>query len=366
MNFSSKHQQIALTFLSGIGSRRARLLIAHFNDLEHFFSEQKLDLSRIPGIPANFVSYRQRIAALEEADKVLEHLERLQATTVFFTDGDYPKRLKQCDDAPLLLYAKGNIDWNPEKVISIVGTRRASDYGKALTNSLVEGLQASGATVISGMAYGIDICAHTAALQAGLPTIGVLGHGLHVLYPNAHRKTAERMLEQGGLISEFAPGLKPEPAYFPMRNRIVAGIADATIVVESGVKGGSLITANLANDYNRDVFAFPGDVTRAVSAGCLKLIQEDKAHLITGAEDLLNLMSWNVPAAETVVQRKLFTELSTMEERIVAVLKTQKNLALDAICYLTSITISEASGHLLGLEFKGLVRSLPGKRYSLI
>ncbi len=355
-----------MTFLSGIGSRRARLLIAHFNDLEQFFTEQKLDLSRIPGIPASFVSYKQRLAALEAADSVLEHLDKLEAHSVFFTDTDYPKRLKQCEDAPLLLYGKGNINWNPERVVSIVGTRRASDYGKTLTTTLVEGLQASGSTIVSGMAYGIDICAHTAALQAGLPTIGVLGHGLHVLYPHAHRKTAKQMLDTGGLATEFAPGLKPEPAYFPMRNRIVAGMADVTVVVESGEKGGSLITANLANDYNRDVCAYPGDVTRPASAGCLKLIKEDKAHLITGPEDLLTLLDWKTEKAQSIVQRNLFTELTAIEERIVAVLKTQKDLAIDAICFLASLPLSEASVHLLGLEFKGLVRPMPGNRYSLI
>lgn len=306
------------------------------------------------------------MAALEAADKALEHLDRLQADTVFFTDAAYPKRLKQCDDAPLLLYTKGTIDWNPQRAVSIVGTRRASDYGKALTTTLVEGLQASGATIVSGMAYGIDICAHTAALQTGLPTIGVLGHGLHVLYPHEHRKTAERMFDTGGLATEFAPGLKPEPAYFPMRNRIVAGLADVTVVVESGEKGGSLITANQANDYNRDVCAFPGDVTRAASAGCLKLIQEAKAHLITGPEDLLRLLNWQADEAPATVQRNLFTELNAMEERIVATLHAHKDLAIDAICFLASLPLSEVSNYLLGLEFKGLVRSMPGKRYSLI
>jgi DNA processing protein len=366
LNFSILHQQIALTFLSGIGSRRARIIISHFNDLESFFGEKRLNLAKIPGIPANFVSLKHRMAALDEADKVIAYLEKIGATTVFYTDAAYPLRLKQCADAPLLLYAKGHFDWNPKRAVSVVGTRHATDYGKQLTQELVKGLAGTGCTIVSGMAYGIDICAHVAALENGLPTIGVLGHGLHTLYPYDHRKTARQMLDTGGLVSEFAPGMKPEPAYFPMRNRIVAGMADATIVIESGDKGGSLITAGLANDYSRDVFAYPGDVSRPHSAGCLKLIQDDKAHLITGPKDVLKFMGWDAEKPPVPVQRNLFADLSVVEERIVHTLKTQKELAIDAIGYLASLTIAEVSAHLLSLEFKGLVRPLPGKRYSLI
>ena len=365
LNFSPKHQQIALTFLSGIGSRRARILIAHFNDLEEFFTEKTLNLAKIPGVPSNFISFKQRAAALLEADKALEHLERIGGQTVFYTEADYPRRLKNCGDAPLLLYSKGNVDCNPEKIISIVGTRHATDYGKSLTRELIEGIRQTGTTVVSGMAYGIDICAHTSALENELSTLGVLGHGLDLMYPFAHRKIASRMLETGGLVTEFPPGLKPEPSYFPMRNRIVAGMADATIVVESGDKGGSLITANLANDYSRDVFAYPGDIGRPFSAGCLKLIQEDKAHLLTGPDNFLTMMDWNIQGP-AVVQRKLFTDLNDFEERIVTALKTKKDLAVDSIGFIASLTAAEVSTHLLNLEFKGLVRPMPGKRYSLI
>lgn len=320
----------------------------------------------MPGIQPDFVSYAQRIAALEAAQKTTELLDKIGATTVFFTDKEYPRRLKQCPDAPLLLYAKGNINWNPEKVVSIVGTRHASAYGKQLTEDLVEGLKPAGATIVSGMAYGIDIAAHAAALQKGLPTIGVLGHGLHTVYPAAHRKTAQEMLAEGGLVSEFAPGLKPEPVYFPMRNRIVAGMADATVVIESGAKGGSLITANMANDYNRDVFAFPGDVNKPFSAGCLRLIQEHKAHLLTGPEDLLKAMNWEPTKRTKAVQRNLFVELTTSETQVVEVLKTKNEAAIDTLGYLTSLSPGAVSALLLNLEFKGVVKALPGKRYALI
>lgn len=326
-----------------------------------------MNLAKIPGIPPDFITARHRQAALEEADKALLYLERIGAESVFFTDISYPRRLRQCPDAPLLLYAKGAIDWNPEKVISIVGTRHATDYGKQLVHELIGGISGHKPLIISGMAYGIDICAHSAAIQHQLPTIGVLGHGLHCLYPAEHEKTAKAMLSNGGLISEFPPGTGPEPMHFPMRNRIVAGMSDATLVIESGEKGGSLITAALANDYNRDVFAFPGDVQRSFSRGCLQLIREQKANLLTGSADFLAYMGWDKEpeVSKVAIQSSLFTELSPVEEKIVAALSKQPEMAVDSIGYHSSLTPGEVSSHLLSLEFKGLVRSLPGRRYSL-
>lgn len=366
MNFSARHQQVALTLISGIGSRRARIVISHFESLDAFFGEKRLNLAKIPGIPSDFVSHKHRMQALEAADKVLESLYKLDGQLLFYSDADYPRRLKQCEDAPLVLYYKGNIDWNPEKIVAVVGTRHATDYGRQLTKELVEGVKSAGATVISGMAHGIDVCAHQMALRNELPTLGVLGHGLDWMYPSEHAKIAGEMLGNGGLITEFYPGLKPEPSYFPMRNRIVAGLADATIVVESGIKGGSLITANLAADYNRDVFAFPGDVNRPLSAGCHRLIQDDKAHLITRARDFLKLMNWEASKARAVQQRHLFVELNQMEQRIVEALKTKPDLTPDTLAYLTTMTVSQALTSLLELELKGVVSCRPGKRYSLV
>lgn len=366
MNFTTIHHQIALTFLSGIGSRRARVIVSHFNDLESFFIEKRLNLAKIPGIPADFVSLKLRLNALTEADKVIQELDRIGGKTVFFTEKNYPRRLKQCSDAPLLIYSKGNIDWNPPKLVSIVGTRHATDYGKALTHELIEGLAGHQVTVVSGMAYGIDIYAHQEALKQNLSTWGVLGHGLAKMYPSEHRRIAERMLETGGIISEFIPSQKAEPAHFPMRNRIVAGLTDATIVIESGEKGGSLITANLAADYHRDVFAYPGDVTRPYSLGCLNLIQKNQAVLIRNAGDLIHGMNWQLDEPVKGQQRSLFVDLNLREEKIISVLKTKPELTLDTIGYLSSLTVSEVSCDLLSLEFKGLVRSLPGRRFQLI
>lgn len=365
MNFTTIHHQIALTLLSGIGSRRARIIIRHFNSLDEFFEEKKLNLAKIPGVPADYISFQQRIQALTEADKILTEVEKSNAGITFFTDNKYPERLKQCEDAPLLLYHKGNVHWNPDRSIAIVGTRHATDYGKQLTEELVSGLQSYNVTVISGMAYGIDICAHQAAVKNKLPTWGILGHGIDLMYPYEHRKTAQRMLENGGLISEFFPSQKPEPQHFPMRNRIVAGLADATIVVESGSKGGSLITSQLAFDYNRDVFAYPGDVSKPYSQGCLDLIQQQKAGLIRHSGDLIRQMNWD-SSPPKAIQRRLFDDLSPVEARIIAVFDQKPELSLDAIGHLTSMNISEASSELLNLEFKGLIRALPGRRFQLI
>lgn len=365
MNFTTIHHQIALTLLSGIGSRRARLIIGHFNGLDEFFTEKKINLSKLPGIPVDYVSLKVRMQALIAADKIYQEILRSDAQTVFFTEKAYPERLKHCDDSPLLLYAKGNINWNPEKVVSIVGTRHATDYGKGLTEELIAGLKSHNVTIVSGMAYGIDICAHKMALKYDLPTWGVLGHGIELMYPHDHRKTAQRMLDEGGLISEFYPSQKPEPQHFPMRNRIVAGISDATIVIESGSKGGSLITAQMAFDYNKEVCAYPGDVTRPYSQGCLDLIIQQKATLIRNSSDFIKHMSWDTPKpAQT--QRSLFVDLSPIENKVVDALKTKPELSLDAIGYLTSLSVAETSTQLLSLEFKGLVRSLPGRRYQLV
>lgn len=366
MNYTLKQQQIALTLLSGIGSRRARTILTYFSDLEAFFGQKQLNIANIPGIPADCITHQQRSAALEAADKICERLEKINASTVFYTDDNYPRRLKQCPDAPLLLYAKGNIHWNPTRVISVVGTRHATSYGKGLTRELIEGIAETGATVISGMAYGIDVAAHSAALEYRLPTIGVLGHGLHTIYPSDHRQVAREMISSGGLISEFAPGLKPEPAYFPMRNRIVAGMADATIVVESGSKGGSLITAHLANDYNRDVFAFPGDVNRELSAGCLQLIQQNKAHLITGSKDVLRFMNWEISGRKKEVQRTLFQDLDEHESSLLTILSEKPLASLDVLSHLSGLPPSGVASVLLQLEFKGLIKPLPGKRYTVI
>ncbi len=366
MKFSTQHQQIALTLLSGIGSKRARIITSYFKDLATFFEEKKLDLGKLPGVTADMIKSKQRTLALEKADEVLEYLERIGANTLFLTDTNYPKKLKQCEDAPILLYSKGNINWTARKTVAIVGTRNISSYGKQLTEELVDSLSATGAVIVSGMAYGIDICSHKRAIVNKAETWGVLGHGLDQLYPAVHRKVAEKMCEHGGLISEFIPGSKIEPGNFPMRNRIVAGLCDATVVVESGVTGGSMITANLARDYNRDVFAFPGDVGKPGSAGCLKLIRENIAALVQNGSDVLESLDWKSDREIVNKQAQLFANLSPQEESIVDALQEKKDLNMDSLGFLTKLSISEIASNLLQLEFKGIIRPLPGRRYTLV
>lgn len=354
---------IALTLLSGIGSKRARILVQHFNELDELFREKKLNIAKIPGVPSNALTYKVRTEALSAAHIIAEKMDKMGATTVFFTDDDYPKRLKNCEDAPLLLYAKGKVDWNPARTIAIVGTRHATEYGVQLTKELVQSLAPLGVTIVSGMAYGIDVCAHQHALNVGAPTYGVLGHGLDLVYPSEHKRIAKQMLEEGGLITEFFPGLKPDAAHFPMRNRIVAGFSDATVVVESAEKGGSLITAQLAFDYNRDVFAYPGDVHRPYSKGCLKLIQEQKAQLVCSGLDVINAMGWN-SEKQSVTQRTMFVELNEIQTKIVEQIQQLPKISLDVLAHKLQLPIGRLSAELMQLELEGVICSLPGNRYS--
>ncbi len=365
MEYTTQHHQIGLTLLSGIGSRRARLLLTHFNNLEEFFKEKKLNLAKIPGVPPDFISVKQRKNALEAADKIVEELNMKQTYTVFLNEKKYPRRLRQCEDAPLLLYVQGEVDFSLPKVVSIVGTRNATNYGEDLTNQLIADLRQEGLAIVSGMAYGIDVIAHRAAVQNKIPTWAVLGHGFQFMYPAIHKKLAEKIKDEGGcLISEFIPSQKPEPAHFPMRNRIVAGLADATVVIESGISGGSLITANLALDYNRDVFAFPGDIGKKYSSGCLKLIKENKAKLICSAQDVITEMSWE--ATIKTKQQQLFVELNELEERICSFLREKDSHSLDNLTQLLKLPVSAISKEMLSLQLKGIIKSLPGNRFSII
>ena len=266
-----------------------------------------------------------------------------------------------------MLYMRGNVNLNSKKIISIVGTRRPGSYGLDICNRLVRDL-ASGSQdliVVSGLAYGIDHCAHKSALENGLDTIAVLGHGLKYMYPALHREIAGKITEQGALVTDFGSDHKPEKNNFIRRNRIIAGLADATIVVQSGHKGGALITADLANSYHRDVFTFPGKVGDPASAGCNRLIKTHKASMVEGARDVMYLLGWDPGSqAETNMQTKLFHELSEMEEKIMELLRAEENVSIDVICLRCDIPVNRISGILLEMEFAGLIRCLPGDVYS--
>jgi len=265
-----------------------------------------------------------------------------------------------------MLYYKGNTDLNAQRVIAVVGTRNASDYGRHLCEQLIEGLVKSNVLIVSGLAYGIDSCAHRASLKEGLPTVGVLAHSLDRIYPYMNKGLAEKMLLQGGLLTEFLSGTIPDRENFPRRNRIVAGMCDAVVVVESAKKGGALITADIANSYNRDVFAFPGRVGDVYSEGCNYFIRTNRAALLESADNIRYLMGWDDPKNKPSAQTKLFRDFSEDEEKIMSVLKLTQDIGIDDIMLNSELTASKVAAILLSFEFEGLVSALPGKRYRLL
>jgi DNA processing protein len=281
-------------------------------------------------------------------------------------DKTYPKRLSHYPDAPLLVYYKGNADLEHPRIVGIVGTRKPTDRGKAICEEIVEGLKDYGALIISGLAYGIDVAAHKKALELGMPTIGCLGHGLQMVYPSTHRKVAAGMTGHGGLLTEFSSNQKPDAPHFPMRNRVIAGMCDALIVVETARRGGSMITAEFANAYNKDVFAVPGRVKDAQSQGCNLLIKSHRAQLLDTPEDIAYIMRWEKEHAKHPAQRQLFVELNPQEQSIVDCLRGKESEGIDALSYGTGFSQSQLANLLLGLEFNGVLKSLPGKRYMLL
>lgn len=353
--------------IPGIGNINSKKLIAFFGNVENIFKAKKPDLLKVQGIGAFLANEILNKSVLDDAAKEMEFLEKNKIDSYFLLDKEYPERLKHCEDSPVILYFKGVANLNKQKIISIVGTRKATQYGKEHCNELIKNLQLNGhdPIIISGLAYGIDICAHKAALKYNLPTIAVLGHGLTTMYPASHKKHARDIIKRGGLLTEFSSKAKLDPSNFVKRNRIIAGMADATIVVESGAKGGSLITADIANSYNRDVFAFPGRVNDKYSIGCNRLIKTNRAALIENINDLEYILGWEKEKAKGAIQKQLFVELSVDEQKVIDSLKLEEQLSIDVICLKTNFPMSKVSSILLKLEFSGLVKSLPGKIYKL-
>jgi DNA processing protein len=359
--------QIGLTLIPGVGDVLGRKLVSVCGSAEAVFKEPKRHLRKMPRIGDLLALATGNREILLRAEKEVAFMERYRIKALFFQDNDYPHRLKHCLDSPLLLFYKGTAGLNDVRIIGIVGTRKATDYGRNFTRELVAGLVQQQVLVVSGLAYGIDSCAHKCSLEFGLNTVGVLAHGLDTVYPWLHRALAEKMLTQGGLITEFLSKTKPDRSNFPKRNRIIAGLCDALIVVEAGRKGGALITADIANSYNRDVFAVPGRVTDPFSDGTNYLIRTNRAALIQKADDIEYLMGWKTDAGpKQSVQRKFFIEMTETEEKIVAILQNSGQMGIDEICILVENQMSKVSSALLNLEFEGIVRCLPGKVYSLI
>jgi DNA processing protein len=357
-------EEIALTLIPNFGPRKIRSILQQL-DVEDFFRVSKRRLKEVPGVGEKSLIHLNREEALNKAEQYLNYFERNEIQPVFFQSADFPYRLNQCDDSPVLLFKRGEMNYNGSKVISIVGTRNATNYGKKCIDEFLEGIKDNDTVVVSGLAYGIDIYAHQRCVELGIQTIGVLGHGLDRIYPSIHKNIANQMLENGGLLSEFLPGTLPDREHFPMRNRIVAGMCDATIVIESGEKGGSMITAELANDYSRDVFAFPGNVENEFSKGCNLLIQKQKAHLITNSADFIRWMNWDTSIENVSIQKSLFPDLNEEEQLILKIIEDKKEISLDILGLKTDINSSKLSGILLKLELEGIVQQLPGMRYKI-
>jgi len=359
--------QIALSLIPGIGDINAKRLVAYCGGVEAVFTERKRALLKIPGIGEATVNSLVNHNVFPRAEKEMEFIEKYSIRHFFFLDEGYPIRLKQCVDSPLMLYYKGNTGLNQKYIISVVGTRRATDYGKRICHDLIDGLATLGILVISGLAYGIDTVAHKSALDSGLSTIAVLGHGLDRIYPQLNRPLAGRIVNQGGLLTEFLSESNPDRENFPRRNRIVAGIADAIIVIEAGIKGGALITAEIANSYNRDVFAVPGRIGDEFSEGCNNLIRTNRAALVQSAADIKYIMNWDInPEVLTSPQRELFIQLSNEEEKIVSTLRQHGESGIDALCRETQLIPSKLASALLNLEFEGIVKCMPGKVFRLL
>lgn len=361
--------RIALSLIPGIGHVTAKSLISYHGGVKETFDSKAHQLIKTPGV-GEFLAKKiieQRAKALDDAENELNFIKKQNIQVIFYLDKEYPFLLKQCNDAPLILYIKGDVNFNQSKLISIVGTRKATSIGKSNCEKLIERL-ASGIhkpIIVSGLAYGIDICAHRCALKYNLDTIAVLGHGFDRIYPQSHQSTAYEIIKKGALITDFSSQMKFEPQNFLKRNRIIAGLSEATIVIESGIKGGSLVTAEIANSYNREVFAIPGRLEDPLSEGCNYLIKSNKAFLLQYYEDIPYLLNWesdkNIPK-----QQHIFVELSDEEKELARILVKTGKYPIDLICKESHYNMNKVSSLLLQMEFKGVIRCLPGKVYEFI
>ena len=361
---SLKHK-IALGLIPRIGDINARKLVSHFGCVEGIFHEPYRNLIKIPGIGSGIAKYIGDRSYLDTAEKEVEYISKNNIRTYFYLDNDYPFRLKQCDDSPVVFFFMGDCNLDSAKILSVVGTRNATNRGKEICEKIIGGL-ASGhpdLIIVSGLAYGIDIISHKAALTNNLQTIGVLGHGFKTMYPSVHTSIAKAMVKKGGLLTDFISDALPERNNFLKRNRIIAGLSDATLVIESGIKGGALITADIANSYNRDVLAVPGRPEDQWSAGCNNLIRSNKAALTESSDDIEYFLNWKPEKSKPPIQRTLFSELDDTEKMIYELLMKQGELTIDNICRTLEIPVYKLSSLLLQMEFKGFLKCYPGNVY---
>lgn len=370
MNEQERYYTMALTRLSGFSQQQALQLYRELGGGQAVY-EHRHDIGDVVAdcTPRLAEALKDWDDALKRAAAEMEFVTKHSIRALTPNDEDYPARLRECDDAPLTLYYKGNADLNRQHIVGIVGTRRCTAYGQDLTRRFVSRLRelCPDTLIASGLAYGIDICAHRESLACGMDTVGVLAHGLDQIYPNHHRDTAAQMVGHGGLLTEYMSLTEPFANNFRQRNRIVAGMSDAIVVCESAYKGGALITARVAQDYGRDVFAFPGAVGAPYSEGCNQLIRDNKAGLITSADDFVESMGWQTVTRQSeAVERQLFPDLTADEQAIVSQLQQTNDLQLNILSVKTNIPIGQLTALLFQLEMKGVVRSMAGGSYHLL
>ncbi|MEX0274013.1 MAG: DNA-processing protein DprA [Flavobacteriaceae bacterium] len=367
----SENELVALLRLQAIphiGDITAKKLIAHCGSAEALFSEPRRHLLKIGGVGTHTLRELYHPAHLEAAQSEMNFVKNTEGVEVLaYSDPDYPERLKHCIDAPLLLFKRGNINLQGQRIISVVGTRNMTSYGQNFCERLISELSPLSPVIVSGFAYGVDIHAQREAIKNKLQTVGCLAHGLNQIYPRPHGKYVGEVERNGGFLTEFWSTANPDRENFLKRNRIIAGMSEATVVIESGEKGGSLVTANLAHGYNRDVFAVPGRSTDKFSIGCNNLIKQQKAHILTSAADLVYLLNWEVGELEkTTIQKQLFVELDEVEKTIYDYLQSNGKQLLDTIAIECQIPVFKVSSTLLAMEMKGVIRPLPGKIFEAI
>ena len=359
---------LALALAPKVGPSVFKAILAYSGSAKEFFHLTKGKASKIPRVGEKLLELqKQADSLLRNADEVISQCLKKDYRILVSTSEEFPKRLKAIEDGPIILFAQGKGTLNFERSVGIVGTLSSTVYGKSITRKIVEDLAVFQPVIISGLAYGIDIEAHRAALQVGLPTIAIMGSPLNQVYPAAHKTTATQLQETGNLLSEYAPGSKMMPGNFPARNRIIAGLSDALIVVEAAEKGGALITAEIAYSYDKEVFAVPGNLQSTFSEGCNQLIKKMKASIYTGPMDIADALFWNKPGEQKPSKITLdLSQRDAEEKAILSFLQEKGESEIDQISYLTEIPLGRLSSKLLSLEFEGILKSLPGKKYKLL
>ncbi len=370
MNTTELLHVLALLRIDGVGDVVAKKLINHCGSAENVFKAKLKQLKAIDGVGDVLIRNLKDKSVFEKAERELAYIEKENVNVLYFQEEKYPDRLKHCIDGPVLLFASGNIDFTNRRMISIVGTRQITSYGTEFCKKFIEDLAIFNPIIVSGFAYGVDIVAHQVAMEYNLQTIGVLAHGFNQIYPKSHKKYIAKMEENGGFLTEFWSSSNPDKENFVKRNRIVAGMSEATIVIESAEKGGSLITANMANDYNRDVFAVPGRTSDRYSQGCNDLIKTQRANLITSAADLVYCLNWELHSddqkKQKAIQKQLFVTLDFEEQKIYDYLQQNGKQSLDVVAIDCDFPIFKLSSVLLNMELKGIIRPLPGKLFEAI